>query len=674
MFEEFDALLHNGTWELNPSTKSQNLVGCKWIFRIKRNLDGSIAQYKAPLVAKGFHQLPGIDYAETFSPVVKPTTGLLILSLAFSFNWSLCQLDVNNVFSSWDFCQKCVYGSTTKKSLFTIFLLVYVDDIIVTSNDDGTLNHFVHTLATQFSIKDLGVASYFLGVEVIPSSFGLFLSQHKYVLDLLERTKMMDSKSFTTPMSTSQIPSLVDGTSLTNSTKYRSIVGGLQYLFFTQPNIAFSINKLSQFMHRLTTTHWLAHKRLLRYLKGTTHHCLFLRKGSSLSLHAFSDIDWIGDRDDHTLTSSHVVFLGHNVWSNDTYESVEHRVMVNSERERFFIPFFFNPGHRVWVQPLEEMTKGEKPNPIEVSSVTKPTPKYLRPAMGKEGSTQERKKHTILVSFLIFLVSSVYSMASEGRQANPVKHYVLVHGSCHGAWSWYKIVALLKSSGHKVTALDLAASGINPKQVGDLRSISEYFQPLRDFMESLPADERVVLVGHSLGGLAISQAMEKFPEKVSVAVFVTASMPGPTLNISTLNQESLRRQGPLLDSQFTYDNGPNNPPTTFTFGPLFSSLNVYQLSPTEDLALGTMLMRPLRLFSEEDMSNDLMLSKKYASVKRVFIISEEDKLAKKDFQLWMIEENPPDAVKEIKGSDHMVMMSKPKELWVHLQAIAEKYS
>ena len=195
---------------------------------------------------------------------------------------------------------------------------MYVDDIIVTSNDDGTLNHFVHTLATRFSIKDLGVASYFLGVEVIPSSFGLFLSQHKYVLDLLEHTKMMDSKSFTTPMSTSQIPSLVDGTSLTNSTKYRSIVGGLRYLFFTQPNIAFSINKLSQFMHRLTTTHWLALKHLLRYLKGTTHHCLFLRKGSPLSLHAFSDVDWIGDRDDRTLTSAHVVFLGHNVisWSS----------------------------------------------------------------------------------------------------------------------------------------------------------------------------------------------------------------------------------------------------------------------------------------------------------------------------------------------------------------------
>ena len=85
-------------------------------------------------------------------------------------------------------------------------------------------------------------------------------------------------------------------------------------------------------------------------------------------------------------------------------------------------------------------------------------------------------------------------------------------------------------------------------------------------------------------------------------------------------------------------------------------------------------MRPVRLFSEEDMSNELMLSKKYASVKRVFIISEEDKLGKRDFQLWMIEKNPPDAVKEIKGSDHMVMISKTKELWVHLQAIAEKCS
>ena len=116
------------------------------------------------------------------------------------------------------------------------------------------------------------------------------------------------------------------------------------------------------------------------------------------------------------------------------------------------------------------------------------------------------------------------------------KHFVLIHGACLGAWSWYKLETLLKSSGHNVTALDLAASGINPLQANDLQSSFDYFKPLRDFMEALPSHERVILVGHSYGGYAISQAMEYFPSKISVAVFATASMPGMTLNFSTLNQ------------------------------------------------------------------------------------------------------------------------------------------
>ena len=153
---------------------------------------------------------------------------------------------------------------------------------------------------------------------------------------------------------------------------------------------------------------------------------------------------------------------------------------------------------------------------------------------------------------LSFLVSSVYPTlpeearqglhaptVPEARQALAKKHFVLVHGAGHGAWCWYKIIPQLKSAGHKVTALDLAASGINPIQAADLQTISQYFQPLTDFMESLSADERVVLVGHSLGGLAISQAMENFPDKISVAIFVTAAMPGPTYDIFALNEEVL---------------------------------------------------------------------------------------------------------------------------------------
>lgn len=143
-----------------------------------------------------------------------------------------------------------------------------------------------------------------------------------------------------------------------------------------------------------------------------------------------------------------------------------------------------------------------------------------------------RRKSLLSISFLLILLAS-----AKSEPPKTAKHFVLVHGSCHGGWSWYKLVPLLKSAGHAVTALDLAASGVDLRRPKELRSISDYFRPLRELMKDLPVNERVVLVGHSLGGLAISQAMELFPAKVSVAVFLTASMPGPALNISTLNRE-----------------------------------------------------------------------------------------------------------------------------------------
>ncbi|KAF8013652.1 hypothetical protein BT93_I1498 [Corymbia citriodora subsp. variegata] len=254
------------------------------------------------------------------------------------------------------------------------------------------------------------------------------------------------------------------------------------------------------------------------------------------------------------------------------------------------------------------------------------------------------------------------------------KHFVLVHGSGHGAWCWYKIATLLRSAGHRVTAPDLAASGIDPLQTKSLRSISQYFKPLRDVMEGLASHERAILVGHSMGGLALSQVMEKFPEKIALAVFVSALMPGPELNVSTVNQESLRRSPPVLDSCYTYDNGPNNPPTTFSFGPTFLASTVYQLSPIEDLTLANMLLRPLPLFSDKDMSRQITLSqKKYGSVCRIVVLLEGDKLIPKDLVEWMIRRNLPDEVLKIKGSDHMVMMSKPAELGAILQKTASKY-
>lgn len=108
---------------------------------------------------------------------------------------------------------------------------------------------------------------------------------------------------------------------------------------------------------------------------------------------------------------------------------------------------------------------------------------------------------------------------------NQQKHFVLVHGAGHGAWCWYKLKPLLEANGHQVTSLDLAASGINMKAIQEVHTLCEYSQPLLELLASLPPDESVILVGHSLGGLNLALAMDKFPQKISVSVYLTAFMP-----------------------------------------------------------------------------------------------------------------------------------------------------
>ena len=144
-----------------------------------------------------------------------------------------------------------------------MYLLVYIDDLILTGNNDTKVNQFIVILAQRFSIKDLGLLSYFLGVEVVPNKHGLLLSQRRYIMDLLTQTKMQDAKVVLTPMPTSPTLKLTSGSSLSDPTEYRKVVGSLQYLLITRPDIAFAVNKLSQYMHCPTIDHWSFVKRLL---------------------------------------------------------------------------------------------------------------------------------------------------------------------------------------------------------------------------------------------------------------------------------------------------------------------------------------------------------------------------------------------------------------------------
>lgn len=183
---------------------------------------------------------------------------------------------------------------------------MYVDDLVITGSCPSMIRSLTSHLHASFAVKDLGDLSYFLGIEVARCKEGLFLSQHKYVVELLQRHKMDGAKPLSTP-SSSKTGSLLG---LVNPTEYRSAIGSLQYLAFTRPDIAFTVNQLAQSMSDPSPTDWGAVKRLLRYLKGTLHFGLLLRPSSDLSITAYSDSDFGGDARDGKSTSAYMVFLG----------------------------------------------------------------------------------------------------------------------------------------------------------------------------------------------------------------------------------------------------------------------------------------------------------------------------------------------------------------------------
>jgi histone deacetylase 1/2 len=423
MDEEHTSLLHNKTWHLVPRPKGKNIIGSRWVFKIKRKADDSIDRYKARLVAKGHKQRYGIDYEDTFSPVVKAATIRLILSLAVSKDWCLRQLDVQNAFLHGileeevymsqppgyvdqkhpDYvCKldKALYGlkqaprawyarlcgklvalgfvpSKADTSLFyytkggvSIYVLVYVDDIIVASSSSEAVGALLADLKKDFALKDLGDLHYFLGIEVKREKDGLVMSQERYARDVLKRSGMDKCKPMDTPMSSIEKLSLYSGEKLgqEDSTNYRSIVGALQYLTLTRPDISFSVNKVCQFLHAPTTLHWSAVKRILRYVQGTISLGLKLVKSPSLMVSAFFDADWAGCVDDRRSTGGFAVYLGSNLvsWTARKQATVsrssteaEYKSLANATTEILWVQKLLNelkishpPRARLWCDNL----------------------------------------------------------------------------------------------------------------------------------------------------------------------------------------------------------------------------------------------------------------------------------------------------------------------------------
>ncbi|GJW33715.1 ribonuclease H-like domain-containing protein [Tanacetum coccineum] len=296
-----------------PRPEGANIVRCMWLFRHKFLADGTLSRYKARLVANGSTQVEGVDVDETFSSVVKPGTIRTVLSLAISRHWPVHQLDVKNAFLHGDLAETVYmhqppgfrdpehpdYGDDTA------FLLLYVDDIVLTASSDRLLQQIIASLHREFSMTDLGALNYFLGISVTRDSSGMFLSQRKYAI------------SSRTPVDTES--KLGDGgTPVVDPTLYRSLAGSLQYLTFTRPDITYVVQQVCLYMHDPREPHFSALKRILRYVQGTLDYGLQLFSSTTDSLIAYSDADWAGCPTTRQSTSGYCVFLGNNLlsWSS----------------------------------------------------------------------------------------------------------------------------------------------------------------------------------------------------------------------------------------------------------------------------------------------------------------------------------------------------------------------
>ncbi|XP_047326129.1 salicylic acid-binding protein 2-like [Impatiens glandulifera] len=257
------------------------------------------------------------------------------------------------------------------------------------------------------------------------------------------------------------------------------------------------------------------------------------------------------------------------------------------------------------------------------------------------------------------------------------KHFILIHGASHGAWCWYKVKPLLEGAGHKVTAIDMAASGIDSRRIEELKTLEDYSEPLINLMGSIPSDQKVVLVGHSLGGFNIALAAQKFPEKVSVLVFIAAFMPDFIHRPSYVLEKYYGRTPTEFweDTKFESYGSPYDDLTSMLVGPNFMSHNLYQLCSPQDLALGTTLLRPSSLFITDLKQANNFSEERFGFVPRVYITCKEDKAITIEYQWWMIENiGGVNEVKEMEGADHMAMLSSPDDLCLCLFGIADKYA
>ena len=362
MNDEMASLLKNNTWTLEHPPSGVTPIPVKWVFKLKRDSAGNVERFKARLVAKGFRQREGIDYDEVFAPVSKYTTLRALLALAASEDLEIHQLDIKTAFLNGELeedvwiqqpplyesgdgsachLHKSLYGlkqaprawhaklkeeleamgfhaTAADPALFitasgpTVYLLTYVDDILIVTSDTAALADSKSKILAAVDARDLGEATCCLGMDICRDRDArkITLTQHRLINDLLCKHGLEESKPLLTPLSPAT-KLTKDGEPLDTSVHGHSqLIGSLMYISVcTRPDIAQAVGALARYMAAPTVAHWRAAKGILRYIAGTAKHGI--NYGSStLNLEAYCDADYAGDLDTRRSTTGYVFILG----------------------------------------------------------------------------------------------------------------------------------------------------------------------------------------------------------------------------------------------------------------------------------------------------------------------------------------------------------------------------
>ena len=402
MKTELESIEQNKTWEYAVLPKDHKAIGLKWVFKVKKDPAGNVVKYKARLVVKGYAQVHGIDYDEVFAPVARMETVRVLLALAAQGEWEVHHMDVKSAFLNGNLqeevyvhqppgfsdpkhpgkvlrLRKALYGlkqaprawnarldhelkhlgfircseehAVYRRGTGRVLLLVgvYVDDLIICGPDSKSIAEFKQQMKRSFDMSDLGLLTYYLGLEVKQKPGEITVCQSAYAEKIIEISGMKGCNPIDTPME--QHLKLLPGKPelVSNATKFRSLVGSLRYLVNTRPDLSFSVGMVSRFMECPNSEHWGAIKRIVRYVAGTSKlGCKFV-KGPHSDLTGFTDSDHAGDLEKRKSTTGVLFFLGSNAI---TWSSQKQKVVSLSSCESEYIAAATGACQGVWLSRL----------------------------------------------------------------------------------------------------------------------------------------------------------------------------------------------------------------------------------------------------------------------------------------------------------------------------------